>query len=71
VIDRADLDEPDAGTSFVCSTCGASVVGAHATGLARLTWTRGLEHGLQVWTCPPCSRDHLRSIEGKLDRAWW
>jgi len=24
-----------------------------------------------VWTCDTCSRTHLRSIEGKLDSAWW
>jgi hypothetical protein len=24
-----------------------------------------------VWTCEACSRKHLRSIEGKLDTAWW
>ena len=23
------------------------------------------------WTCDRCSRTHLRSIEAKLDQAWW
>jgi hypothetical protein len=32
---------------------------------------RGLEDGRQMWTCEACSREHLRSIEGKLDAAWW
>ena len=39
--------------------------------LAQLTWTRGTEHGQVVWTCDVCSRAHLRSIEAKLDPAWW
>ena len=38
---------------------------------ARLTWVLGVEKGRQVWTCDRCSREHLRSIEGKLDSAWW
>ena len=37
----------------------------------RLTWARGTENGHEVWTCDVCSRAHLRSIEGKLDPAWW
>ena len=39
--------------------------------MARLTWTRGTENGRVVWTCPTCTRAHARSIEGKLDSAWW
>jgi len=38
---------------------------------ARLTWVLGVERGRQVWTCDRCSRENLRSIEGKLDSAWW
>ena len=38
---------------------------------ARLTWTRGTERGKVVWTCDRCSREHLRSIEAKLDQTWW
>lgn len=63
----------------VCTTCGATA-GADGTGgasradriaLAQLTWTRGTEQGQVVWTCDACSREHLRSIEAKLDPAWW
>lgn len=54
----------------VCATCGAAP-GADAAATARLTWTRGRENGREVWTCDRCSRQHLRSIEGKLDSAWW
>ena len=65
----------------VCTTCGATA-GADGGGapgasqadriaLAQLTWTRGTEHGQVVGTCDACSRAHLRSIEAKLDPAWW
>ncbi|HEV7173401.1 hypothetical protein [Pedococcus sp.] len=52
----------------VCATCGGA---APDPAFARLTWTRGTENGREVWTCDRCSREHLRSIEGKLDSAWW
>ena len=54
----------------VCATCGTSPKD-DAAGLARITWTHGIENGRDVWTCDACSRTHLRSIEGKLDSAWW
>ncbi|WP_457253686.1 hypothetical protein [Pedococcus sp. P5_B7] len=63
----ADQGRP-AETPPVCSTCG-TVSGDPA--LAAITWTRGTENGREVWTCDRCSREHLRSIEGKLDSAWW
>jgi hypothetical protein len=53
---------------ITCATCGAV---PEDESLARLTWTRGTESGREVWTCERCSRQHLRSIEGKLDSAWW
>jgi len=52
----------------VCATCGCMPGDESA---ARLTWALGVENGRQVWTCDVCSRDNLRSIEGKLDSAWW
>jgi hypothetical protein len=54
--------------AMVCATCGAVPADE---GMARLTWTRGVENGRDVWTCETCSRRHLRSIEGKLDSSWW
>lgn len=54
----------------VCATCGAAP-DADAAAMSRLTWTHGTENGREVWTCDRCSRQHLRSIEGKLDSAWW
>ena len=52
----------------VCATCG---VVSTDPALATITWTRGDENGREVWTCDRCSREHLRSIEAKLDSAWW
>jgi hypothetical protein len=52
----------------VCSGCGRI---ADDAGAARVTWARGRENGSDVWTCDQCSRTFLRSIEGKLDSAWW
>jgi hypothetical protein len=53
---------------LVCATCGTT---RPADGAALLSWVRGVEDGRRVWTCETCSREHLRSIEGKLDTAWW
>ena len=52
-----------------CATCGT--LGDPGDATVALTWGRGSENGRDVWTCPACSRQHLRSIEGKLDSAWW
>ena len=53
---------------LVCVTCGRTPVDEST---ARLNWALGVENGRQVWVCDLCSREHLRSIEGKLDSAWW
>ena len=52
----------------ICATCGRV---SDDDSDARLTWALGVENGRQVWTCDRCSRENLRSIEGKLDSAWW
>jgi hypothetical protein len=51
-----------------CVTCGRT---APDDGTWRLTWTTGVERGRDVWVCDRCSREHLRSIEAKLDSDWW
>ncbi|WP_328469005.1 hypothetical protein [Streptomyces sp. NBC_00448] len=48
-----------------CGRCGAT-----AQGLP-LTWTCSVENGRRVYFCDTCAREHLRSIEGRLDSAWW
>ncbi len=55
---------------MVCALCGARV-SDDAVPAAGLAWVRGVENGRLVWTCATCARTHLRSIEGKLDSAWW
>lgn len=55
---------------LVCSVCGAAPSSSEEPA-ARLTWSRGTDGGRVMWTCDRCSRDHLRSIEGKLDPSWW
>jgi hypothetical protein len=67
----ADAGHPASEPPLVCATCGTTPPDAEAVALARITWARGTENGRDVWTCATCSRTHLRSIEGKLDSAWW
>lgn len=55
---------------LVCTSCGA-IPPPDQEPAARLTWSRGTDAGLTSWTCDRCSRANLRSIEGKLDPAWW
>ena len=67
----ADAVPPASEQRPVCATCGAVPPDDDAAALARITWTRGVENGAEVWTCHTCSRTHLRGIEGKLDSVWW
>jgi hypothetical protein len=60
-----------AAPEVVCATCGVVPADEQALALARITWVRGIENGRDTWTCDTCSRRFLRSIEGKLDSAWW
>ncbi len=54
---------------MVCARCGAS---AQAPGgAAPPTWTFSVEHGARRYFCAVCSRENLRSIEGRLDSDWW
>jgi hypothetical protein len=53
-------------TAATCATCGAT-----AAEVAPLSWSAAVEDGRRVWTCERCVRDHVRSIEAKLDSAWW
>jgi hypothetical protein len=50
----------------VCATCGTVAASASPP-----TWSLSTEAGRRVWTCERCAREHLRSIEAKLDSAWW
>ncbi len=51
-------------TCFVCRAPSPSEP-------APFTWSVSVERGRREWTCEPCVRANIRSIEGKLDSAWW
>ncbi|HWI43674.1 MAG TPA: hypothetical protein VNS81_08635 [Nocardioides sp.] len=50
-----------------CDFCGRQVEGNDPP----LTWTSAVERGRWRWFCEVCSREHLRSMEAKLDSEWW
>ncbi|MEU6849962.1 hypothetical protein ABZ901_08550 [Actinacidiphila alni] len=52
-------------TMTTCARCGET----HED--LPLTWTCSVENGQRVYFCVACARQHLRSIEGRLDSAWW
>ncbi|HEY7042818.1 MAG TPA: hypothetical protein VH419_04025 [Nocardioidaceae bacterium] len=35
------------------------------------TWVTSVEDGKRRVFCEHCAREHLRSIESKLDSEWW
>ncbi|MFD4951517.1 hypothetical protein [Streptomyces sp. NPDC058451] len=49
----------------VCARCGTPAEGLPPT------WTCSVENGTRRYFCDACSRENLRSIEGRLDSAWW
>jgi hypothetical protein len=51
----------------ICNFCGAR----ESDPVQLLTWTTAVEHGRQRSFCTRCSREHLRSMEGKIDSEWW
>jgi hypothetical protein len=64
----------------VCDFCGTPApvtssddVGEHAgtTDEVPFTWLTSVENGRRRVYCERCSREHLRSIESKLDSEWW
>ncbi|MDQ0794101.1 hypothetical protein [Streptomyces sp. B1I3] len=50
-----------------CARCGSTADG----GTAPPTWVFSVENGRRQYLCDACSRAHIRSIEGRLDSAWW
>ncbi|MET8245648.1 hypothetical protein ABZV31_15245 [Streptomyces sp. NPDC005202] len=50
---------------LVCARCGTVSEGPQPT------WTCSVENGARHYFCDACSRQNLRSIEGRLDSAWW
>lgn len=48
-----------------CGVCGTVVEERPPT------WSMQVSERGQIWLCETCTRDNLRSIEGRLDEAWW
>lgn len=55
----------DAAPVASCAGCGAAGEGPPVTWSSQ-TGPRGT-----TWLCERCTRENLRSIEGRLDEAWW
>lgn len=60
-------------TVLVCARCGQSLDSDadERSGLTALAWVHAHERGSDRFYCPTCSRENLRSIEGKLDAEPW
>jgi hypothetical protein len=56
-----------------CALCGTTLAVSddEQGSLAAIAWMSSHERGRDVHYCPSCARDNLRSIEGKLDVAYW
>jgi hypothetical protein len=68
----------------VCDFCGTPSPAAGSTDAVNgegndartadvppFTWVASVENGQRRVYCERCTRDHLRSIESKLDSEWW
>jgi hypothetical protein len=56
---------PDTPEQVICGVCGAVPEGP------TVTWSSQTSGRGTSWLCAQCTRDNLRSIEGRLDEAWW
>jgi hypothetical protein len=50
-----------------CAWCGAVAEGPEVP----LTWATSVEQGALRHYCERCAREHVRSIESRLDAPWW
>jgi hypothetical protein len=48
-----------------CARCGATADPKPPT------WTLQTGERGEEWLCDACTRDNIRSIEGRLDATWW
>ncbi len=56
---------------LACDLCGHSPEAPAADEDVPLTWVTSVEDGRRRHYCERCAREHLRSIEAKLDAEWW
>ena len=49
-----------------CAVCGTTSADGPPPTWSSQTGARGT-----TWLCERCTRENLRSIEGRLDEAWW
>ncbi|MGE5763496.1 MAG: DUF488 domain-containing protein, partial [Mycobacterium leprae] len=76
------VDEDDAASAVTCAACGRTA--ATDEGTAPATWTatrgearaggssvRGATRCATRWLCERCTREHVRSLEARLEPAWW
>ncbi len=61
----------DAGDAADAAEAGAESGDAGESAALPMTWVTSVENGERNVTCPACAREHLRSIEAKLDSPWW
>ena len=55
--------------AVTCVVCGAVADGPPDE--IPLGWSTSSSDRGMVLTCPTCVREHVRSIEAKLDESWW
>jgi hypothetical protein len=65
---EADLDASPNGGS---ADAGADAAAEADEGTVPLSWMVSVEAGRIRTYCETCARQHLRSIEAKLDSEWW
>ncbi|MFE6663571.1 hypothetical protein ACFVFH_08375 [Streptomyces sp. NPDC057697] len=53
--------------AVACALCGTAADGETAPP----TWICSVENGSHQYFCEECARTHIRSIESRLDSAWW
>jgi len=54
------------GARTTCTACGTTVEGDPP-----LTWSSSTGPRGTTWVCDRCTREHVRSIEAKLDEEHW
>lgn len=59
------MNGPPEEVTATCTACGRVADGPPVSWSSQTT-ARGT-----TWLCDRCTREHLRSIEGRLGEAWW